>query len=380
MVSDLCLDWVCWDVEGVLYAKKDYNLAKHPEIEVPNLQVIKLMQSFKSREYVRETFAWQHYYWYLTNDGIEYLRTYLNLPSEIVPATLKKSSRPPPRPFGSGPPGDRPRCNFFLQCERILLLFCGFMELIDSETKEWWLGVHLALKVTGRGLVIGMGTVEALEKALQVISAVTRVALLLSFSHHSGQKKAVVADMGSHEMDVKTTDSEVTSNATSSPARPVYYVQSPSRDSHDGEKTTTTTTTSFNSSPALSPPRSHSSVGRHSRESSSSRFSGSLKPAGARKISPHDGGGRGSRRRGGKTWKDCAVIEEEGLLDGEEDDAGVPRRCYFLGFVLAFFVLFSFFALILWGASRNQRPRIIMKVTARRLLLIVSALLVTMHG
>ncbi|XP_064950186.1 small ribosomal subunit protein eS10z-like [Musa acuminata AAA Group] len=95
--------------EGVLYAKKDYNLAKHPEIEVPNLQVIKLMQSFKSREYVRETFAWQHYYWYLTNDGIEYLRTYLNLPSEIVPATLKKSSRPPPRPFGSGPPGDRPR-------------------------------------------------------------------------------------------------------------------------------------------------------------------------------------------------------------------------------------------------------------------------------
>ncbi|XP_009386666.2 small ribosomal subunit protein eS10z isoform X1 [Musa acuminata AAA Group] len=96
--------------EGVLYAKKDYNLGKHPEIDVPNLQVIKLMQSFKSREYVRETFAWQHYYWYLTNDGIEYLRTLLNLPSEIVPATLKKSSRPPPtRPFGSGPPGDRPR-------------------------------------------------------------------------------------------------------------------------------------------------------------------------------------------------------------------------------------------------------------------------------
>ncbi|URD73039.1 40S ribosomal protein S10 [Musa troglodytarum] len=95
--------------EGVLYAKKDYNLAKHQEIDVPNLQVIKLMQSFKSREYVRETFAWQHYYWYLTNDGIEYLRTYLNLPSEIVPATLKKSARPPARPFGSGPPGDRPR-------------------------------------------------------------------------------------------------------------------------------------------------------------------------------------------------------------------------------------------------------------------------------
>jgi len=24
--------------EGVLYAKKDYNLAKHPQIDVPNLQ------------------------------------------------------------------------------------------------------------------------------------------------------------------------------------------------------------------------------------------------------------------------------------------------------------------------------------------------------
>ncbi|KAJ6434363.1 hypothetical protein OIU84_017964 [Salix udensis] len=95
--------------EGVCYAKKDFNLAKHPEIDVPNLQVIKLMQSFKSKEYVRETFAWMYYYWYLTNDGIEFLRTYLNLPSEIVPATLKKQAKPAGgRPFG-GPPGDRPR-------------------------------------------------------------------------------------------------------------------------------------------------------------------------------------------------------------------------------------------------------------------------------
>nr|GLL34135.1 40S ribosomal protein S10-1-like [Ipomoea trifida] len=103
-----CNVFVNCDVEGVLYAKKDYNLAKHPLIDVPNLQVIKLMQSFKSKEYVRETFAWMHYYWYLTNDGIEFLRTYLNLPSEIVPATLKKSAKPLGRPMG-GPPGDRPR-------------------------------------------------------------------------------------------------------------------------------------------------------------------------------------------------------------------------------------------------------------------------------
>lgn len=99
--------------EGVLYARKDYNLPAHPEIpDVPNLHVIKLMQSFTSKELVRQQYAWQHYYWMLTDEGIEYLRTYLNLPAEIVPATLKKSARPATRPLGAGPGGpprgDRP--------------------------------------------------------------------------------------------------------------------------------------------------------------------------------------------------------------------------------------------------------------------------------
>ncbi|KAK9270503.1 hypothetical protein L1049_026083 [Liquidambar formosana] len=160
------------------------------------------------------------------------------------------------------------------------------------------------------------------------------------------------------------TDSEVTSLAPSSPTRsprrPVYYVQSPSRDSHDGEKTTTT---SFHSTPILSPagspPHSHSSVGRHSRQSSSSRFSGSLKP-GSRKISPNDGS-RGAHRKGQKPWKECDIIEEEGLLEDEDGHKSLPRRCYVLAFVVGFFVLFSFFALILWGASRPQKPRITMK-------------------
>ncbi len=48
----------------MLFAEKDFNLAEHPEIEgVPNLQVIKLMQSFTSKELVTERFAWRHYYW-----------------------------------------------------------------------------------------------------------------------------------------------------------------------------------------------------------------------------------------------------------------------------------------------------------------------------
>lgn len=116
------------------------------------------------------------------------------------------------------------------------------------------------------------------------------------------------------------TDSEVTSSMapSSPPARAAYYVQSPSHD--DGEHKTTAAS-SFHSSPAASPPRS---LGNHSRESSSSRFSGKVLPSSA----AHGGG-----------------------------FAALPKKVrYGLGFVGAFFALFFFFALILWGASRNQKP------------------------
>merc|ERR1712046_461186 len=85
--------------EGVMVAKKDCNKPKHddPELPVRNIYVIKLLTSLKSRGYVTEKFSWQWYYWYLTNEGIEYLREYLHLPAEIVPATLKKTSRPAAR-------------------------------------------------------------------------------------------------------------------------------------------------------------------------------------------------------------------------------------------------------------------------------------------
>merc|ERR1712018_1070136 len=81
--------------DGVMVAIKDFNLPKHNELEkVRNLEVIKAMTSLKSRGYVRENFAWRHYYWYLTNEGIQYLRDYLHLPPEIVPATLRKAAKP----------------------------------------------------------------------------------------------------------------------------------------------------------------------------------------------------------------------------------------------------------------------------------------------
>lgn len=89
--------------EGVLVAEKDFYAPKHGELEnIPNLHVIKTMQSLKSRNFVKEQFAWRHYYWYLTNEGIEYLRSYLHLPPEIVPSTLKRAQRSEaPRPRGT---------------------------------------------------------------------------------------------------------------------------------------------------------------------------------------------------------------------------------------------------------------------------------------
>nr|AHB12430.1 40S Ribosomal Protein S10 [Pantala flavescens] len=99
--------------EGVMVAMKDFHAPKHTELElIPNLHVIKAMQSLKSRGYVKEQFAWRHYYWYLTNEGISYLREYLHLPAEIVPSTLKRPAKQetararPTAPRG-GDPGKR---------------------------------------------------------------------------------------------------------------------------------------------------------------------------------------------------------------------------------------------------------------------------------
>ena len=127
--------------EGVMVAKKDFNAPKHPELQtIPNLHVIKTMQSLQSKGLVRSQFAWRHYYWwviqpdcrtagrcvclvngnnknnwrsihfrYLENEGIEYLRNYLHLPPEIVPSTLKRATRTEParaRPSAAPRSGD----------------------------------------------------------------------------------------------------------------------------------------------------------------------------------------------------------------------------------------------------------------------------------
>jgi len=61
-------------LEGVMVAKKDYNAPKHEELDVPNLEVIKAMQSLTSKGLVKTQFSWQWYYYILTPEGVEFLR------------------------------------------------------------------------------------------------------------------------------------------------------------------------------------------------------------------------------------------------------------------------------------------------------------------
>ena len=136
--------------EGVLTCQKDVKKEKHHELDLPNLHVCKAMLSMKSRGYVREVFNWcvcppvsrapsphtrpsplppppspspllscrQWHYYFLTDTGIAYLKEYLHLPEDVVPATLKKGAGGDAQegvrgPFGGGdrerrPYGDRP--------------------------------------------------------------------------------------------------------------------------------------------------------------------------------------------------------------------------------------------------------------------------------
>jgi hypothetical protein len=149
-------------------------------------------------------------------------------------------------------------------------------------------------------------------------------------------------------MHVKS-DSEVTSmdqgsSPPRSPRRPVYFVQSPSN--HDVEKM------SYGSSPMGSPHHYyHCSPIHHSRESSTSRFSASLK-----------------NPRNPSAWKKLQKEPESDADDDDDEDGvggygGLSRNVrLYICFVFLFVTLFTAFSLILWGASKSYKPKVFVKV------------------
>ncbi|XP_022723771.1 uncharacterized protein LOC111280597 [Durio zibethinus] len=71
-------------------------------------------------------------------------------------------------------------------------------------------------------------------------------------------------------------------------------------------------------------------------------------------------GRKGSRKRNDKGLPDCNVIMEEGSYD-EFEDKVFTRRFQALIAVYNFFVLFTVFCLIIWGASRPFKAEITVK-------------------
>ena len=151
-LTTICI-YIC--LEGVCIAKKDFFAPKNMVLpKIPNIHVIKLMQSLKTRNYVKETFNWQIYYWTLTDEGVAYLREYLHLGANVVPATHKQPKHQMERPFEGrerrggrfGGPRDgyrrdgfkkdaddfRPRyvCDTFFFILHILLLFYNIFFLV----------------------------------------------------------------------------------------------------------------------------------------------------------------------------------------------------------------------------------------------------------
>ena len=79
--------------EGVIVVKKDAYLQQHQQVtSVPNLHVMMITKSLKSRGFLNEVYNWGWRYYFLTNDGVAYLIKELGLPvdAKILPATHTK--------------------------------------------------------------------------------------------------------------------------------------------------------------------------------------------------------------------------------------------------------------------------------------------------
>eukprot|EP00747_Dinoflagellata_sp_TGD_P120138 gnl/TRDRNA2_/TRDRNA2_173173_c0_seq9.p1 gnl/TRDRNA2_/TRDRNA2_173173_c0~~gnl/TRDRNA2_/TRDRNA2_173173_c0_seq9.p1 ORF type:complete len:129 (-),score=37.93 gnl/TRDRNA2_/TRDRNA2_173173_c0_seq9:220-606(-) len=79
--------------EGVIVVKHDPDASRHNEeglSDVANIHVMMVTRSLASRDYLKEKHCWGWHYYFLTNEGIEYLRDVLHLPAQVFPSTLTK--------------------------------------------------------------------------------------------------------------------------------------------------------------------------------------------------------------------------------------------------------------------------------------------------
>ena len=58
---------------------------------MPNLVVMMVVKSLKSRGFLDEVFSWQWSYYFLNEDGVKFLVRSLGLQDDVVPSTYKKT-------------------------------------------------------------------------------------------------------------------------------------------------------------------------------------------------------------------------------------------------------------------------------------------------
>merc|ERR1712032_32254 len=82
--------------EGVIVVKKDAYLPFHQHCTtVPNLQVMMIVKSLKSKGCLTQAYNWGWSYYFLTKEGVQHLIQQLGLPadSKILPATYARKGR-----------------------------------------------------------------------------------------------------------------------------------------------------------------------------------------------------------------------------------------------------------------------------------------------
>ena len=82
--------WRVGKVPGIVYLD-----SQGQTCNATYLHVNCIMQSLKSRGVVKDTFAWRHHYYMLTEKGEDFLRSELDLTSDIFPAPRVKQTAVP---------------------------------------------------------------------------------------------------------------------------------------------------------------------------------------------------------------------------------------------------------------------------------------------
>ncbi|KAJ7560648.1 hypothetical protein O6H91_04G138800 [Diphasiastrum complanatum] len=139
----------------------------------------------------------------------------------------------------------------------------------------------------------------------------------------------------------------------SPPRHPLYFVQSPSRESQDGEKP------SFHSTPTASP--LHHAFSNHPADAVRS----ALKP-GSRRVLPQPSARapstlQSSHKKPFKPWNAGTIVEEEEHLPSSSKKKGLSRWCMCLISFLICILFLTMGALIFWLVCKPHSPRLLVK-------------------